>query len=269
MDLGIKGKVALVTGGSSGMGRAVAEELARNGVRVMIVARGQERLDKTVTAIRAEGGDAASFSADMTELASFAPMIEATRAAFGPPDIAIFAPVAPPSGAFDDFEDEAFDRSYQYIVKSFAHFARGVVPAMKAAGWGRIVTIGSGAAKSPARRSILNFDYVLANTVRPAGLGLSRTLADELAPFGITVNTVPPGFIDTGLAYEAFFRHCAAEAGMDYDEFMVDFLRRIPANRFGTADEVGSLIAYLCSSRAGYITGQYLVVDGGYMTAYH
>ena len=269
MDLGITGKIALITGGSSGMGRAVAEELGRNGVRVMIVARGQEQLDHTVAAIRAEGGEAAAFSADLTELASFERMVEATRAEFGPPDIAIFAPVAPPSGSFDDFDDEDFDRSYQYIVKSFAHFARAVVPAMKAKRWGRIVTIGSGAAKSPARRSILNFDYVLANTVRPAGLGLSRTMADELAPFGITVNTVPPGFIDTGANYEAFFRHCAAEAGMEFDVFMVDFLRRIPVNRFGTPDEVGSLIAYLCSARAGYITGQYLVVDGGYMTAYH
>jgi 3-oxoacyl-[acyl-carrier protein] reductase len=251
------------------MGRAVAEELGRNGVRVLVVARGFERLNETVAAIRSAGGMAAAFSADLTDLASYPKMVEATRTAFDMPDIAIFAPVAPPSGSFDDFNDEDFDQTYQYVVKSFAHFARAVVPAMKARNWGRIVTIGSGAAKSPARRSILNFDYVLANTMRPAGLGLSRSLADELAPFGITVNTVPPGFIDTGANYEAFFQYCAKEAEMPYDAFMTAFLKRIPANRFGTPDEVGSLIAYLCSARAAYITGQYFVVDGGYMSTYY
>ena len=269
MDLGIAGKIAVVTGGTHGMGRSISEELGRNGCKVVVVARGREQLDSTVQAITREGGEAVGVSADLTSLESFPYIVEQSKAAFGLPDIAIYAPVAPPSGAFDDFKDEDFDRAYAYIVKGFAHFARAVVPGMKAKRWGRIVTIGSGAAKSPARRSILNFDYVLANTVRPAGLGLSRTLADELAPHGITVNTIPPGFIDTGSNYEAFFRHCAKEAALPYEQFMADFLRRIPANRFGRPEEVASLCAYLCSQNAGYITGQYLVVDGGYMQTYH
>lgn len=269
MDLGIADRVALVTGGSSGIGRCVAEELARNGCKVLIVARGQERLDATVAAIRAEGGEATAFSADLTDFAALPRMVAAADAAYGPPDIAIWTPVAPLSGGFDDYGDDAFDAAYANIVKGFAHFVRAVTPAMKVRRWGRIVTIGSGHGRLPARRTTLGFDYVLANTVRPAGLGLSRTVADELAPFGITVNTVPPGFIDTGAAYEAFFQTCADAVGQSLDGFMHDLIERIPMKRFGRPEEVAGLCVFLCSQNASYITGQYLLVDGGRMEVYY
>lgn len=268
MDLGIKGKIALVTGGSHGMGRAISEELGRNGCRVVVVARGQERLDDTVKSIRDEGGEAIAVSADLTKMESYPLMVDAAEAAFGAPDIAIFTPVAPPSGGFDDFTDEDFDQSYTYLVKSFANFVRAVSPAMKEKRWGRIITIGSGTGKVPARYTSLQFSYILANTNRPAALGLSRTVADELGPFGITVNTIPPGFIETGESYDAFFKICAERDGKPIDQYMDEFLKSIPLNRFGRPEEVAGLCAFLCSQSAGYITGQYIVVDGGRMETY-
>jgi len=261
MDLGIAGRVALVTGGSSGIGRCVAEELARNGCKVLIVARGQERLNATVEAIRAEGGEATAFSADLTDFAAMPRMVAAAEAAYAQPDIAIWTPVAPLSGGFDDYGDDGFDAAYANIVKGFAHFVRAVTPAMKARCWGRIVTIGSGHGRLPARRTTLGFDYVLANTVRPAGLGLSRTMADEFAPFGITVNTVA--------AYEAFFQTCADAVGQPLEGFMHDLIERIPMKRFGRPEEVAGLCAFLCSQNASYITGQYMLVDGGRMEVYY
>lgn len=269
MDLGIKGKVALVTGGSHGIGRSIAEELGRNGCRVVVVARGQEQIDATVEAIRAEGGEAAGVSADMTDLGAYQRMVDGAREAFDAPDIAIFTPVAPPSGRFTEFADTDFETAFHNVVISFAHFIRAVAPAMQERRWGRIVTVGSGHGRLPGRRATLGFDYVLANTVRPSGLGLSRSVADELAPHGITVNTVPPGFIDTGENYEAFFRVCAEAVGQSYDQFMAGLIDRIPMKRFGTPDEVAGLCTFLCSKWASYITGQYMLVDGGRMEVYY
>src|ERR1700741_2321760 len=122
MDLGIAGKTALVTGGTSGIGRAISEELGRNGVRVVVAARGQERIDATVEAIRAAGGTAIGVSADLTDLGAYPYMIEQATAAFDAPDIAIFTPVAPASGQFSDKTDEDFAASFHNVVTSFAHF---------------------------------------------------------------------------------------------------------------------------------------------------
>src|SRR3546814_12235051 len=140
MDLGITGKVAVVTGGSHGMGRAVAEELGRNGCRVVVVARGQQRLDETVEAIRREGGQAVAVSADITRLESFPLIVEQAKAAFDLPDIAIYAHVAPPSGFFAAFDDAVLDLASAYVAKGSAHFLRAVPPIRYTTNWTQITT---------------------------------------------------------------------------------------------------------------------------------
>lgn len=268
MDLGINGKVAIVTGGSHGIGLAISEELARNGANVIVVARGQEQLDDAVKAIKVQGGQAASISADLTDINCYSGIVEKAIEIFGVPEIAVFSPVGPPPGAFDEFSDADFEESFHNVVTNFANFVRAVVPGMKEQRWGRIITVASGCGKSPVRRSTFHFDYVLANTVRPAAVGLARTLADELGSYGITVNGVPPGFIYTGEGYKDWFQQCADKLGQTFDEFMDNELKVIPMNRMGRPEEVASLCAYLCSQNAGYITGQYILVDGGRIESY-
>lgn len=128
------------------------------------------------------------------------------------------------------------------------------------------MTVSSGHGRLPGRRATFGFDYVLANTVCPSGLGLS--LADELAPFGTTVNMVPPGFIDTGTSYEDFVRVRAA-VEQSYERFPAGLIGRIPMKRFGRPEEIAALCPFLCSRLAGYITSQYMLVDGGRLEIYY
>src|SRR3546814_15172643 len=135
MDLGIAGKVAIVTGGSHGIGRAVSEELGRNGCRVVVVACGQEQLDSTVDAIRSEGGEEIAVSADLTAFDRFPRMVAEAEDVFGPPDTAIYPPADSPSGMFAEFTAEALDRAYVHVVKGFSLFTVAFFPTMKAHVW--------------------------------------------------------------------------------------------------------------------------------------
>ena len=150
MDLGLNGKVALVSGGSKGMGRATAEELAREGTRVLVVARGQDAIDETVEAIRQAGGDAHGLSADMTDPAAVGGAVEACVHHFGTePDIAIANVYGTARHSFETATPDVFREGYELLVMSAVHLARAVVPGMKRKGWGRIVTIGSFCVKKP------------------------------------------------------------------------------------------------------------------------
>jgi 3-oxoacyl-[acyl-carrier protein] reductase len=255
MELGIGNKVAFVSGGSKGMAREAALMLADEGCRVAVVARTPGPIEETVALIRSRGGVAMGHAADLTTREGVREAVAAVSAQFGAPDIAISNVSENVAGDFSDVEDADFERFFIVYAMSVVYLAREVIPGMKQKGWGRFVAIGSATAKEPAG----NIRHMLANTTRPAAVGFIKTLSDEVAQFGITCNTVAPGWIET----ENMRNYLQKKVGVTPDR-IAEFLRgRIPAARVGQPREVASAIAYLCSDLAGYITGEWIAVDGG------
>ena len=258
MDFGVAGKVALCGGGSKGIGRAIAEELGREGCKVVVAARGQEAVDATVAAIRAAGGEATGVSADMTVKAGIYSAVAAAKAAYGDPEIVIANVYGPTHGLWDDTKDEDFLEAYEHIVMSEVHLSRAVLPAMKTKGWGRIVTVNSICSKELHR----NLPLMTANVTRVGTTALNKSLADEVSKFGITINTLGTGSFATE-RYTSYMQRRAEDAGRAYDEFAANRREDIPVGRLGYPEEMAAMAAFLCSTRASYVTGQLIVVDGG------
>lgn len=259
MDLGINGRIALVGGGSKGMGRAAAEALAREGARVVVVARGQEAIDATVEAIAQNGGTATGLSADLYGDAGVAAAVQHCKGTFGAsPDIAIANVYGADRHTFESADAQVFQDGYDRIVKSTIHLARAVLPDMKLRGWGRLVTIGSFCAKKPH----WHIPLIIDNVTRAAAIALSKSLSNEYGGHGITVNTIAPGFIATDMAVD-WMQQMALEQGRDPEADSQALNAGIPVGRQGRPDEIGSACAFLCSDLASYITGQLLMVDGG------
>lgn len=255
MDLGIKNKVAFVSGGSKGMAREAALMLAADGCKVAIVARSQGPIDETVALIRSRGGVAMGYAADLSTRAGVKEAVAAVTTEFGSPDIAISNVTNNIAGDFDEVTDEEFEKIFSIYTMSVVYLAREVIPEMKRKKWGRFVAIGSAAAKEPEGM----IHHMLANTVRPAAVGFMKTLSDEVAKYGITCNTVAPGWIGTDNMHD----YLEQKVGVTRDKVNEFVGNRIPAGRVGRPEEIGSTIAYLCSDLAGYISGEWIAVDGG------
>jgi 3-oxoacyl-[acyl-carrier protein] reductase len=259
MDFGIAGKVALVVGGSKGIGLESARMLAAEGARVAIVARTQKHIDREVAAINNAGGEAVGVSADMTQQAEIERAVVETTNHFGAPQIVITQADFHVRGFFEEITQyEDYVDSYRAYTMSQVYMLHAVLPAMKAANWGRYVHIGSATAKEPAG----NIHHAVANTSRPSTIGLLKTVSDEYARHGVTVNTVAPGWIETENALAYLEQHLGASSEQERRDFMLTEAR-VPAARMGQPGEIASLVTYLCSERAGYLTGSWIEVDGG------
>ena len=182
MDFGLKDRIAVSSGGSKGMGRAISEELAREGCRVVVAARGAEAVADTVDTIRAAGGQAIGVRADMATKTGVAAARDAACAAYGDPEIVIGNVYGPTHGRFEDTKDEDFQAAYDSMVMSQVHLLRTFTPAMKARGWGRVVLINSIASKEPHNE----FPLVSANVTRVGALALNKSMSNEIAKHGIS-----------------------------------------------------------------------------------
>ncbi|HKB51637.1 MAG TPA: SDR family oxidoreductase [Solirubrobacterales bacterium] len=245
MDLGLQGRVALVMGASRGLGRAIADSLAREGAKVALASRSQERIEAAAAEI---GGEAAAFVADATDLERLAELPGEVEAALGPIEVLIANTGGPPLGGALKHETEEWERAYRSLVLAPRVLAGAVVPGMQERGWGRIVNVGSSTTREPIPG--LN----LSNSHRMAAVGFLKTLSREVAADGITVNTVATGrFATERLASNYGSMEAAEAAARD----------QVPAGRLGRPEEYGDLVAFLCSERAAYITGITIPIDGG------
>ena len=257
MDLGISGKVAFVSGGSQGVGAGAARTLAAEGCRIAVVARDHGRIDRIVGEIRANGGTAIGVSADLATQAGVDSAVAEVRAALGPPEIVIAQTNDLSYGKFFETTNEDFIHVFQTFTIAYAMLARAVLPDMVKAKWGRIVHIGSGVAKEPDRDP----DRILHNTIRSSTTSLVKSLADEFAEHGITMNTLAPGYVMTDTMRGYIERNYGVTEGG-----VAEWVRNntgIPAKRHGTVEEAAGVIAFLCSQQAGYITGEWVNMDGG------
>lgn len=259
MELGLGGKVALVAGSSSGLGRAVAEEMAREGASLLICARGEERLSRARDQIAAaHGGKVEAVTADLTEPEGVERVVTAAMDRFGRVDVLFTNTGGPPAGPFEAHGPEVWDEAVRQNLHSVVNLVRGVLPGMKERGWGRIVNCTSVAVKQPVD------GLMLSNSVRAAVTGFARTLANEVAPHGITVNNVLPGFTRTDrLGHLA--ERIAGDRGVSVEDAYGQWEEAIPMGRLGEPPELGALVAFLASERAAYITGQSICVDGGWV----
>jgi 3-oxoacyl-[acyl-carrier protein] reductase len=260
VDLGIAGRVALIAGGSKGMGRRAAEILAADGVRVAIVGLEVDKrdLDEAVETITAAGGQAIGIAADMTVKEQVESAVSACRSSLGDPDILIINVNGPPPGSFDDVTDAQFQTAVIEMTLSPVYLFRQTIEHLKGQRWGRILIMNSIGAKEPPRFP----PHVLPNTGRAAAVALAKSLADEWAEFGITINTIGTGYIGTDRMY-SYWDRMSKETGKPRDELLGAITKDIPAGRVGRIDEMAAAMVFLCSDPGGYITGEFINVDGG------
>ena len=256
MDLGLKDLVAIVTASSKGLGRATALQLAREGVKVVICARGEEALYATRDEIAALGGEALAVVADVAAPETPQMLVDAALERFGRLDILVANAGGPPPGGFLAFEEKDWDAAIQLTLMSFVRLCYAAIPALKRSGQGSILACTSITVKQPIP------NLVLSNSLRLAVTGLVKTLADELGPDGVRVNAICPGSTRTD-RIEQLLADRAERAGATVEEQAAQMAAEIPLGRIGRPEEFGRVAAFLSSPAASFVNGVSLLVDGG------
>jgi len=257
MIAGVDGRTAIVGGSSSGLGYAVARLLARSGARVMVVSRSEERVAKAVESIRSAGGASVEgCAADFTDEGAPAAVVAATRNAFGPPEIMVTNSGGPPGMPAVEATANDLQAASELLLLPVQRFAELTLPTMREAGWGRLVAITSIAVREPLQ------GLVLSNAIRAAVTGYLKSISDEVAADGVTVNSVCPGFTATD-RLGVLAENVANREGKTVDEVFEGWAKTAPVQRLLHPEEVAAAVGFLCSEAASGITGVALPVDGG------
>jgi len=250
MDLGLKNKIAFVAASSQGLGKAVAIELAKEGSNLVICGRNQKQLDKTKTEIeKVSQVNVLAIVGDLSIEKDRTNLLNSALKYYCKIDILVTNTGGPPSGKFEDVSQDDWNKTYELLLGSAVSLIRGVLPGMKKQGWGRIIAITSQAVKQPVE------NLILSNSVRVSVVGLTKTLANELGEYNITVNNIMPGYTKTNRLLNLLKDNPSIESATD----------DIPLKRFGTPEEFAAAATFLASERASYITGVSLAVDGGWI----
>lgn len=259
MELGLTEKVALVAASSRGLGRAVAEELAEEGASLILCARGEALLNEVCDSLSPKlGGRILGVPADLALTADVERVVQLGLERFGRIDILVTNTGGPPAGQFESLSRESWEEAARLLLTSVLDLTRLVLPGMKARGWGRILNVTSIAVKQPVD------NLMLSNSLRAAVTGFARTLANEVAACGITVNNLMPGYTRTERV-EQLADALAAKEAIPPAEVRARWEAAIPMQRLGEPREFAALAAFLVSERASYITGSSIAVDGGWI----
>jgi 3-oxoacyl-[acyl-carrier protein] reductase len=256
MELNLKGKVALVIASSQGLGKAIAEDLAKEGVNVMLTSRNEDKLREVKEEIQAKSeGKVSYFRCDITKPEEIEALIQRTNDELGKIDILVNNAGGPPGGGFEKFSDEDWQKAFELNLLSYVRIIRAALPDLKKDG-GRIINIASSSIKIPIP------GLILSNTFRLGIVGLAKSLAEELAPYNILVNTVAPGRISTDrVAYLDQLK--ADNQGKTREEIEEQSKKGIPLGRYGEPEEFAKVVTFLASGASSFVTGSSLLVDGG------
>ena len=260
MDLHLKGKIALVVASSKGLGKAIAAQLAEEGCHVMLTSRNADQLETTRRELQQRATGRVEYQpCDITRAEEIRTLVAATRERLGPINILINNAGGPPGGGFEQQEDDAWQAAFELNLLSYVRLIRAVLPDLKQQG-GRIINVTSSSIKQPIP------GLILSNVYRMGLLGLGKSLAEELAPHNILVNTVAPGRVATDRT--AYLDQLKADKrGVPREEIVKESLGNIPLGRYGDPVEFARVVAFLASEASSYVTGSAIMVDGGMVKA--